>query len=374
MSRDPLMITEVRAAADQRAFRRAPWRVYRDDPNWVPAPGASERRLLDERANPFFRHARMSRWLARRGSEVRGRIAAIIDENHLRYHRDKVGFFGFFEALDEEAARGLLAAARSWLRGQGMKRMRGPASPSLNYECGLLVDGFGSPPAILMAYNPPAYAAYFQRFGLAKARDLYAYRLDLAKPLPDVVGRAAERARRSGVQVRPLERRRLRQEVRRIQAVFEGAWRNNWGFVPPTDEEWAYLAEEFGPLLYPDLVLFAEAGGETAGLALALPDVNPVLQGLKTWRWPLAYLRLGLGMWKAEVARVALLGVVPGHQSVGVGAALYEELHRRARSGGYRAAEISWVLEDNHLANRSAEAVGARREKTYRLYEMPAGL
>jgi GNAT superfamily N-acetyltransferase len=312
----------------------------------------------------------MCAWLARRGGEVRGRVAAIVDEHHLRRHRDGVGFFGFFEVLDDpEVARELLGAARGWLRGKGMKRMRGPASPSLNYECGLLVDAFDSPPVILMPYNPPAYADYFERSGLAKARDLYAYRLDLEAPLPDVVGRAAERARRSGLRIRPAERARLREELARCREVFEGAWQDNWGFVPLTEEEWGYLGEEFGTLLYPELMLFAEHDGRTVGLAVALPDVNPVLRGLRTWHWPLSYLRLGLGLWKAELARLTLLGVVPGHQSVGVGAALYQELHRGARSVGYRAAEISWVLEDNVRANRSAEALGARRYKTYRMYE-----
>jgi len=367
-----LTIEPVQTRQQQREFRKLPWRLYRDDPHWVPTPGPSERRLLDSARNPFFQHARMACWLARRGREVCGRIAAIIDDNHNHFHQEQAGAFGFFEvAQDYEAAAGLLGAAREWVAHQGMKVLRGPMSPSTNFECGLLVEGFGSSPLVMMSYNPPYYADYCERFGLVKARNLYAYWLDLTSPLPELARRAATRAVRAGVRFRCLDLRREKEEIARLRAVYDQAWERNWGFVPLTDAEWAYLAEELRPLLRPELVVFAEAADRVVGMVLAVPNVNPVLQGLRSWRWPWTYLRLGLGLWKTPVLRLLLVGVVPEYHNLGVGPALYEELYQQARRLGYDAVEISWVLEENTMANRSCQAVGGRRYKTYRIYEMP---
>jgi GNAT superfamily N-acetyltransferase len=367
-----LTIESVQTRRQWREFRRIPWRVYQDDPLWVPAPDLAEKRLFDPARNPFFQHARMSCWLARRDGEAYGRVAAIIDDNHNRVHREAAGFFGFFEVEeDDEAAAGLLGAARDWLARQGMTVLRGPANPSMNYECGLLVDGFDRPPVVMMTYNPGYYAAFCERFGLVKARDLFAYEFDLLAPAPEAYRRVMALAEDSGLSFRSLDLRRQPEEVARIRAVYHQAWEHNWGFVPLTDQEWDYLAEEFRSLIEPELVIFAQQDDRLLGLLLALPDVNEVLRGLRTWHWPLTYLRLGLGLWRARTARVVLVGVLPEYIHLGVGAALYAHAYRQMRKLGYEALEFSWVLEDNALANRTCEAVGGRRYKTYRIYEMP---
>jgi GNAT superfamily N-acetyltransferase len=364
-------VQRVQTPQQWKEFQAVPWRVYRDDPNWVPAPGLAERRLLDPRHNPFFEHADMACWTARRGRETCGRIAAIIDRNYNQFQQEQVGFFGFFEFPDDlEVAGGLFQTAQEWLGKQGMKCVRGPVSPSTNYECGLLVQGFETAPVILMAYNRPYYPAIYERLGLARARDLLAYWFDLTAELPAKAHKAAERARRwPGLRVRGLDPRRLNEEIARAQVVYNRAWEPNWGFVPMTDAEWQFLAREFRPLLQPELALFAEVDGDPIGFLLALPDVNPVLQGLRRWWWPWTYLRLGLGSWKVPAARLILMGMVPDFQNLGVAAILYEELYQRSMKRGYRGVEFSWVLEDNTLANRSAVAMGARLYKTYRLYE-----
>jgi GNAT superfamily N-acetyltransferase len=365
-------IEPVETRRDWRAFLDLPWQIYRNDPCWVPAMRSAERRVLDPRTNPFFDHAQMRCFTARRDGQVCGRIAAISDENYNRFHQEQTGFFGFFEVqADYEAAAGLLQTARDWLGRRGLNVLRGPVSPSTNYECGTLIEGFDSSPVVLMSYNPRYYLDYYEQFGLAKARDLHAYWFDLAAGLPPKAHKVAERARRQpGLTVRSLDARHLDEEILRARKIFDQAWERNWGFVPLTDAEWEFLAHEFRPVLVPDMVLMAEVKSEPVGFVLTLPDINPVLKGLKDWRWPLVYVKLGLGLWKPRVTRMAMMGMVPEYQNLGIAALLYEELYRRAQALGYQAAEFSWILEDNTLANRSAEAMGGRRYKSYRIYEM----
>lgn len=367
-----LVVEPVQTRRQWRQFQAVPWRVYRDDPHWVPAPGAAERKLLEPKRNPFFEHARMQCWLARRGAEPCGRIAAIVDDNYNQFQQERAGFFGFFEFEEDlDVAGALLQAAREWVAQQGMSVLRGPVNPSTNYECGLLIDGFDAPPVILMAYNRPYYPAFYEQLGLVKARDLFAYWFEFSSGFARKAHRAAERARQTpGLRIRTLDPRRLSEEIRRAQAVYDRAWQPNWGFVPMTAAEWQFLAREFRPLLQADLGYFAEVDGDAVGFALALPDINPVLQGLRQWWWPLVYAKLGLGTWKVPTARLALMGMVPEYQNLGVAALLYEELFRRGQALGYQSLEFSWILEDNILTNRTAVAMGARRYKSYRLYEM----
>ena len=265
----------------------------------------------------------------------------------------------------------LLRTVRAWASSLGMTRLRGPFSPSINHECGLLVDGFEASPRIMMTYNPPVYAQYLEQFGLAKVRDLYAYWFDVAGGLPEKAYRVAERVRKTaGLTVRSLDLKRLKEEIQRARAVFDQGWASNWGFVPLTEKEWDFLAEEFRPLLHPDLVLLAEIQGQPAGFLLALPDVYPVLKGLKRWWWPWVYAQLGLGLWKVPAIRIALLGLAPEFQNLGLAALLYTEILKRASRLGYTGAEFSWILEDNVMANRACQAMSGQRYKTYRIYEM----
>jgi GNAT superfamily N-acetyltransferase len=345
--------------------------VYRNDPLWVPTPTSAERHILDVNHHPFWLHARRECWIVRDERGVQGRIAAIVDDNHNQAHGEQVGFFGFFDVHDNfDAASLLLSTARDWVANQRMTKFRGPASPSLNYECGTLIDGFAEPPFVLMAHNHPYYPAFLERFGLSKVKDLYAYLLDITKELPPVIRRASERIRKSGLVLRSVDFSRIHEEIDRCRAVFDHAWKNNWGFVPMTDLEWRSLAQEFRPVLLNDLVMLAELNGQPAGMALCLPDINPILRDLRRWYWPLAYARLGLRWYVPRRVRAALIGVLPG-QPLGIGAALYDELIARGRRLGVESVEISWILEDNDVAWGSAATLGGKRYKTYRMYEMP---
>jgi GNAT superfamily N-acetyltransferase len=250
--------------------------------------------------------------------------------------------------------------------------VRGPVSPSTNYECGLLVDGFDSPPVLMMSFNPPYYATLLEQLGLTKARDLYAYWIDANPHVPEKVRRVAERARRQfGVTVRQANLRDFKAESARIRQVYNEAWQPNWGFVPLAQDEFDFLAESFRPILLPEFILLAEVDGKPVGFVLGLPDMNRVLARLNGRLFPFGFLKLLRARRRIRQLRVPILGVMPAYQNRGVGALFYLELMEQVCALGYEGGEVSWVLEDNAMANRAAAIFGGRRYKTYRIYEGP---
>ncbi len=375
-----LTIHECRTPAERRAFVTFPWRVYRGDPYWVP-PLVSERMaFFDPQRNPFYQHAEVALFMARRDGEPVGTIAAIINHQHNAFHNEPVGFFGAFEVLpDQEAAHALLATARDWARARGMAALRGPATFSTNEECGLLIEGFDDPPRILMAYNPPYYRDFIERFGFHKAMDLYAYELTVEVfNWPEKLVRVVEKLKgRSKFRVRPGDIRRFREELDRIKKVYNSAWERNWGFVPLTDMEIEHMAAQLIRFVDPDLVFIAEVDGEPIGFSLTLPDINQALHkayprpGIPEW-WTLLKL---LYYWKVrrvvDTIRVVAMGVVEEWRAHGVSALFYYETAKAALPKGYRRAEMSWVLENNAMMNRDIQALGGRIYKIYRIYELP---
>jgi GNAT superfamily N-acetyltransferase len=368
-----VVVRPVRTKADERRFVDFIYTHYRDFEHWVPPLRMERRKLIDTRKNPFYRHAERELFLAERGGRVVGRIAAIVNHNHNRRHGDRVGFFGFFESVDDQqVAAALFDAARGYLRGRGLDAMRGPANPSVNDEYGLLVEGFDSPPVVMMPYNPPYYAALIEGCGLAKARDLYAYLLTTPETVANAKLRRAHELfqKRSGLRVRALDMKDFPGEIERIKQVYNRAWQGNWGEVPMTDEEFDALAADLKPVVVPELVLFAEtAAGELAGFALNLPDINMALKanrngGLLRGLWLLLTRRK-----KIDFCRVLVLGVLPEYRRTGAAGVLFYEYALRAVTLGYRGGEASWILEDNVMMNRAAEMMGGRRYKTYRIYE-----
>lgn len=366
-------VRPVRTRSDERRFIDFIYTHYRASEHWVPPLRMERRKLIDTRKNPFYRHAERELFLAERGGTVVGRIAAIVNHNHNRRHGDRVGFFGFFECIDDQAvAAALFGAAREHLRARGMDAMRGPANPSVNDEYGLLVEGFDLPPVVLMPYNPPYYAALIEGCGLRKARDLYAYLLTTPETLGNAKLKRAHEVfqKRSGLTYRSLDMKQFPAEIERIKKVYNRAWQGNWGEVPMTDEEFDALARDLKPVVVPELVLFAEtAAGETAGFALNLPDINIVLKdnrngGLLRGLWLLLTRRS-----RIDSCRVLVLGVLPEHRRSGAAGVLFYEYALRAARLGYRGGEASWILEDNLMMNRAAEMMGGRRYKTYRVYE-----
>ncbi|MCS7315806.1 MAG: hypothetical protein RMI94_14465 [Bryobacterales bacterium] len=366
-----IAIERVRSWRANREFIEFPYRHYRGDPCWVAPLRLEQRALFDVRRHPFYRQAEMERFIAVSGGRTVGRIAAILDHRYIRHQGETAGWFGFFEAeQDPEIVAALTGAASEWLVRRGIPVMRGPANPSANYECGLLVEGFDSPPCVMMPYNPPYYGPLLERAGLRKARDLYAYHTTASEIEMKRAEYLAERAAREhGVSVRPVRLKDFQAELERFFQIYNAAWSRNWGFAPMSREEMEYLGRRMRPVLDPNLALLAEIEGRPAGCALALPDINQALRHARGRLLPLGVFKMLYHMRAIRRMRVLILGVLEEYRTTGAAAALYAALFRNGRRAGYEEGEFSWVLEDNVMMNRSLEALGARRYKTYRIYE-----
>ena len=365
-------VTIVPAATPRivKQFVELPYAMYSRDPHWVPPLRRDEHRRLSPRHNPFLAHADMALFVATRNGRISGRIAAIDDRAHNEFHRERLAWFGFFEAADAAAAGSLLSTVEAWGRARRCTAVRGPANPSLNESAGLLVDGFDDDPYLLMPYNPRAYASYIEGAGYATAKDLWAWDIDLTVPLGGRVVRLAERVRkRRNVQVRRADMRAYDDDLGRIVSVYRQAWEQNWGFVPPTGAEMKQFATDLKPIIDPDLVLIAEVAGRAVACAVTLPDVNQVLKRMNGGLFPLGLLHFLRRKTVIDRCRLVMLGVIPEYRNLGLYPLMIAEAHRRVVANGYVRAEMSWTLEDNHAINAGIEASGGRRYKTYRLYE-----
>lgn len=366
-------VRPVRGRREQRLFIDLAWELYRGDPNWVPPLRANQSELLGYKSHPFSRQNEVQTFLAWREGRPCGRIAAIVDHSHNRRYGEQRGFFGFFESVhDAQVAGALFDAVRAWHAERGIRKLRGPVNPSMNYECGLLIEGFHSPPTFMMTYNPPFYGELLEGYGFRKTQDLLAYGGDTSQ-LPEVhklLGPLTEQAqRRTNCTIRPLDRRRFKQEIELFLDLYNRSMDANWGFVPLTPEETYALANSLKYLLVPELSLFAEAEGRPVGVVFGLPDFNPAIKAIDGRLFPFGFLKL-LGVRKnVRRIRVVSINVVPEYQRWGLGLVLMTSLIPPALTRGVQEAEFSWILESNELARLGLEKSGARIEKRYRLYD-----
>jgi len=364
-------VLPVTTDRDLQLFLHLPWRIYRGDPHWVPPLLLEQRQLLTGQ-HPFFEQAEIRLFLAREGDQVVGRIAAILDRHFLEFHHDPVGFFGFFECLgDGGITAGLLAAAQGFLRGKGMRAIRGPVNPSMHNPCGLLVEGFDSPPTFLMPYNPPRYQAFLEAAGCQKVKDLLAYTLRIWTEPPRKVLRSAEEAQRKGIVVRPVGVKRLEEEAQIVREIYNTAWQRNWGFTPMTHAEAQWMAKHLRPLILPSLFLIAEMEGSPVGFLMLLPDYNQALRHLNGRLGPLGLLKFLWYRRRIRDVRLLLLGVKPEYRAKGVDSLLNLTAFQALKKKGFIHAEISWILEDNWIVRRMAEQLGGALYKRYRIYELP---
>jgi GNAT superfamily N-acetyltransferase len=368
---------EVLAVDDKpasREFIELPYRLYRNEPHWVPPLRMAVKELLDKAKHPFYADAETQLFLARRDGRVVGRIAAIWNKAHNQFYGEQAGFFGFFDCENDVAvADALLSKAREWTRAKGAAFLRGPVNPSTNYECGVLVEGFDADPMVMMVYNPPYYDALLQKVGLRKAKDLFGYLSNANRIEMKKIDRVADKVlKTTGVTVRPINMKDFDAEVGRVWEVYgaaTGAWAENWGFVPMSRAEFAAMGKEMKMIVKPDLVQIGEINGRVVGFALALPDVNQALKPANGNLFPTGLLKILYYQRLIKSVRVLALGVVEEYRASGLAAAFYATLVRNARKLGYGDCEMSWILEDNVLMNRSLEVMGAKRYKTYRIYE-----
>jgi hypothetical protein len=370
-SQNGISVRPVEGGREFRKFVGYPYERNRGDAHWVPPLRLGESERLRPKKNPFFAHADMELLLAFRDGRIVGRIAAIDDHLHNQTHRDNLAAFGFFEAEDATAAGALLASVEGWARQRGRSAVRGPLNPSLNESAGLLIDGFNTDPTLLMPHNPPEYATFVERAGYAKVKDLYAWLYDLRMGMAADVERMADRLRtKHRMVIRPFDLTQFAREVGRLREIYCGAWENNWGFVPPTDDEFKRLAAEMKPILDPKCAVCAEVDGRPVACAVAVPDINQVMRGTDGRLFPLGLIRL-LGRKRViDQVRLLLLGVLPEYRLPGLFPLLISELHKSVTNNTrYMRAELSWVLEDNHEINKPVERIGAVRYKTYRIYQ-----
>lgn len=371
---DKVHIEKVSSKKDLLEFIKFPWQIYKDDKYWVPPLIYDRKKILDRKNHPFYQHAEAEFFIARRNGIQVGRIAAIKNDLHNKYHNDKVGFFGFFESInDQTVANSLFDAARSWLKSKGLTEMRGPANPSSNDEYGMLIDGFDDEPRILMSYNPRYYPSLCENYGFKKAKDLFAYKLENQKVTgSDKLRRVAEIARkRSGIKISPINMKDFNKEIEKIKFVYNNAWAPNWGFVPMTDPEIDVMAKELKPLVEPSLLLFGEIEDKIVGFALVLPDYNFIFKQMNGRLFPFGIIKLFTQKKKIKWSRILTLGIIPEYQKRGLDAVFYWEIVQRAAMNGIYLGEASWILEDNDMMNRGAETMNGEIYKKYRIYEIP---
>ncbi len=368
------IISLPRTPRNALRFLNASYPIYAGDPNWV-APLLSDVKKVLLDGNPLFGHAKMALWVAVRGGRDIGRIAAVLDENYTKGQNDNAAFFGFFECVNEPAvSRLLFEAAFAWARREGARRILGPMNPTSNDECGLLIDGFDSPPVFMMTYNPPYYVDLVEAEGFRKAKDLLAYRLDVLKASVERVERIGQKTRRRHPELSfvPVRKATLARDLAKIKEVYNAAWESNWGFVAMTDEEIDFMADRLKPLLVDDLIWVAETPTEPVGFMLAMPDYNVALQPLRghllTPRL-LGFIPYVLGWKHPKWCRVLTLGVKEKYRNKGIEAVMLAEGFKTGLKLGFTHAEGSWILEDNVMMRRVLEGFQGKVYKTYRLYD-----
>ena len=366
-------VEPVRSGRDLERFIAFPYTLHRRDPMWVPPLRMDVRTILSPKKNPFFEHASAAYFLAHRNGDIVGRIAAIQNDSHNALHKDKVGFYGFYESIDDQAvATALFDRAAAWLKERGLDTMRGPMNPSINDECGLLVQGFETPPVVLMPHNPAWYVPLHERYGFQKAKDLIAFWGGGAQPMepPERFARAGKvLAERFGVTLRPLDMKRFHEEVELVKSLFNEAWEQNWGYVPMTDAELEHLAKQLKPIIIADLIVFAEIKGRVIGFGVCIPDFNVALKHNPSGRLFPGLLKILWYSRKIDRARIPLLGTIREYRGKGIDALLYHWIWTHSTARGMPQGEAGWILEDNAPMINGLARLGFRPYKTYRIFD-----
>ncbi len=374
MTAHPLSVVEVCSRTERDQFIKFPWRIYKNDPAWVPPLIIERQAFLDRKRHPFYQHGDAALFLAKRNGEIVGRIMVSDDPNYNALHRSNVGCFGLFESSDDvDVAAALFDRAAEWLRRRGRSEIMGPIDYSTNYVCGLLIDGFQHPPTVLTAHNPPYYARLTEACGFEKVKDWYAWWFDPDNAPVSRLRRLVDaRTRKTSVKIRPIDLRRLTDESQRLAAVFNEAWKNNWGFVPFTEAEAKHMATEMRPIIDPRMTLIAEIDNAPVAFVICVPDINVALQcvngRLTRFGLPIGLIKLLYHRRKIRTVRFVALGVLEKYRRAGIAEMLVLQVLEEGASRGFKG-ELSMTLEDNVMINRFVEAIGAQRYKTYRIFK-----
>lgn len=366
-------VIPVSSKKELTAFIDFPHDLYKGDPNYVPELFIAQRDLLTK--HPFHKHNKLQAFLAYDGGKIVGRIAAILNNAHNEFNNRNDGFFGFFDAIDsDEVAKALFDTVTKWLKEKGVdQKIVGPVNFSTNEACGVLIEGFDSPPVLMMTYNRPYYIDLIERQGYQKQMDLIAWHWQGSNyndRSTRLLNALLERLKRKNIVIRQVNLKNFKQETQKLREVYNSAWDKNTGFVPLTDEEFEYLAKDLKLILDPELALVAEHEDKIVGFGLALPDYNQVFHKIDRGRLlPTGILKLLLGRKKINQMRVYALGVIEGYRKLGIEACLYASIINVYLRKGWASAEAGWTLENNTMMNSAIEAINGKPYKKYRLYE-----
>ena len=368
-------VLPVTSKKDLDRFVDFPHDLYKNDVNYVPEIFIGQRDLLTPGKHPFYEHSKAQLFLAFDGDKITGRIAAINNRNHNEFIGAKDGFFGFFDCIDDqETANLLFESAISWLKSEGLNKIQGPANPSTNDVCGMLVDGFDMPPVAMMPYNAPYYLKLVENIGLKKKTDLLAYKV-MHESVNDKSLRMLETLQnrlleRHGIVIRKVNLKDFKNEVVKIREIYNIAWAENLGFVPTTEAEFEYLAKDLKMILNPDYCLLAEKDNKIVGFILAIPDINQILIKIKKGRLlPTGIFKLLFLKKNIDMLRILTLGVVDGYRKMGIEACLYGGIIKNSKGTKIKGGECSWMLEDNYMMNRALDQMNGELYKRYRLFE-----
>ena len=364
-------IVEVKNSADLDRFIRLPWKIYKDCPNWVPPLVFERKKFLNPQINPFFDRAEVKLLLVEdeKGTTL-GRIALVHDHIYQENYSKNTGIMGMVETVDDEnVSRLLFDEARSWCEERGFDKLIGPMSLSINHECGLMLEGFDRPPMLGIPYNPKYYEKHFQEWGFNKSKDLVSFRLNLIK-VPEYLQNAAHKLEKRGrFKLRNLNISKFEEELKIIWKIYNAAWDLNWGSVPMTYKEFAYVAREMKSFVNPELFLIAEVKGEPVGFSLALPDVNQILIKLDGRLFPFGWAKFLWNKNKIDSYRVLTLGVKKKFRGLGIDAYMYCEMYKKFIENGIKWCEMSWMLEDNADIMEPIFKIGGTIYKRHRIYE-----
>jgi GNAT superfamily N-acetyltransferase len=371
-----LTIKPVESSHQRRQFLELPWQINRGDPNWIPPLRQNQAELVGYKKHPFYQDAEGQTFLALEDGRPIGRIMAIVNHAHNRQHGEKRGFFGFFECVDsQEVAAGLFDAVRDWHAKRGITSIRGPMNPSMNYECGLLIEGFDTPPFFMMTHNLPYYQRLIEGCGFGKIEDMFAFygRMEMLGGLDSKLGFIVDECKkRFDIKLRRMNRSQFGREVRLFLDIYNQALPGTWGFVPMSPAEVDHMAETLRYLIVPEMTTIAEIEGRAVGAQFGLLDYNPRIKQIDGRLFPFGFFRL---LWnKRAIKRVRLIStnVVPEYQKWGLGLVIASRLVPEAINWGIQEAEFSWVLESNRLSYGTLKRGGAKITKRYRIFDYPA--
>ncbi len=367
-------ITEVSTKKELKRFIDFPYKLYENDSLYVPDLRIMQKEVLDRKKNKFFKHAKAAYFIATgEKGDIQGRIAAIVNNNYQKHWHENYGFFGFFECIDnQDTANLLFDKAISWLKDQGMEGVYGPENPSTNDTCGTLIDGFDTPPYVMMVHNKSYYDKLISTYGFEKKMDLFSYKLNISDFSPKflrVAEKIENRLNKRGITIRPVNFKDLEGETKKLQSIYNKAWEKNWGFIPMDLEEFSELVKELKMVTLKELVFIAEDQGKAVAFIALLPNLNEKLITIRNGKLlPFNFIKLLGFQKKVKSVRVLTLGIIDGYRNSGIDTVMYSKCFKSTNKLGYIEAEASWILENNAMMNRILVNTNAKVYKQYRIY------